>query len=111
MRLDTVMIHVSDMARMSDFVSAILGAEPAWSSPDFSAWELENARIGLHSRTSSGEAGRVLACLRTADILELARRAESAGARLEGEPHDTPRGPVITFWDPEGNPWQAIQIK
>ncbi len=111
MRLDMVMIHVDDMSRMSAFASAILGAEPAFSSPHFSAWELENTRLCLHSSPEAPGPGPVLACLQTEDLEAFARRAEAAGAAVIGQQHETPRGPVISFQDPEGNPWQAIQIK
>jgi predicted enzyme related to lactoylglutathione lyase len=116
MRLDLVMIHVDGMDRMSAFVSSILALEPTYASASFSAWELENTRLCLHAAPGDGHAegsgpGRVIPCLQTEDLDAMTSRVEGAGGTIIGPPHQTPRGPVLDFFDPEGNPWQAIQIK
>lgn len=104
------MLSVRNMPRMTAFVSAISGEEPLYASPHFTSFALGDGRLGLHSGGSDGRGQNWRPCLQVHEIDAFLARVEEAGGQKEAGPHDTPRGPVYDFRDPEGNPWQAIVL-
>lgn len=104
------MLSVRDMARMTAFVSAISGEEPLYASPHFTSFALGEARLGLHLGGSGGQGQNWRPCVCVAEIDAFLAQVEKTGGQKEAGPHETPRGPVYDFRDPEGNPWQAIVL-
>lgn len=110
--LDTLMVGVKDMAAMTAFYRDVLGltvkveAPPYWTSLD-----MNGIQIGLHGGASENppHAGW-LPSFTVSDLKAFRAHLEANGAAVEADYHETPRGTLINFRDPEGNSWQAMQI-
>lgn len=110
-QMDTVMVGVQDMAAMTAFYRRALGLEPTYESPHWTAFDIGGVQLGLHAG-GSGEApgGGFVPSFRVEDIRAFLGHLQEMGADVEPDLHQTPRGPLLTFRDPEGHAWQAIQV-
>lgn len=95
------------------FYRDVLGLECTYESQHWSSLQVEDMQIGLHG-PGSGEGsvpatGWIVSFL-TDDLVGLRKALLDAGVDVENDLHDTPRGTVLTFCDPEGNPLQAMQL-
>ncbi|MCC6404063.1 MAG: VOC family protein [Fimbriimonadaceae bacterium] len=110
---DSVWFQVADMERASRFYASLLGRDPAYESAYWTSFDLGNGQLGLHGPSDPGatspQGGWVL-CLATDDLAEFVARAKGAGADVEDGYHQTPRGAIASFRDPDGNRLQAIKV-
>jgi predicted enzyme related to lactoylglutathione lyase len=102
--LSTVMVVVSDMARSVAYYRDVLGLQPGYQSPEWSAFNIGGVTLGLHAagphlpvNTQCG----VKIGFRTDDIdatvAELERRGAPIVRRSEEE-----FGVLVTIADPDG---------
>lgn len=111
--LDSVWFSVSDMDRATAFYSAVLMREPSYSSEYWTSFDLGNAVLGLHGPSdpeAQAPSGGWVVCVATDDVRGFMERAGAAGAKVEDGFHQTPRGVVASFCDPDGNRLQAMQL-
>jgi predicted enzyme related to lactoylglutathione lyase len=110
-RIDTVLCQVTDMDRAVAFYRDVLKLHAGVVSPYWSDFQLGDAKIGLHPPFSDGATrpgtGWILG-FEVEDLAEFKRVLAEAGASIGGI-HDVPGGAVLEFFDPDGNPLQAIQ--
>lgn len=111
--VDSAWFSVSDMEAATRFYRAVLGAEPAYSSPYWTAFDAGGVQIGLHGPGGSAvpvqEGGWTL-CLACPDLPALVEAVRQAGGTVEPGYHKTPRGALATFADLDGNRLQAVQL-
>lgn len=112
-KLDTVWFQVQDMERSLTFYRDVLGLECSYQSEYWSSLRVGDSQIGLHGPSDASRpapvAGWVVSLL-TNDLAALKTTLLEAGATFESEYHDTPRGAVLSFQDPDGNRLQAMQL-
>ena len=112
-KVDTVWFSVKDMDKAVEFYSGVLGLQIGHKSPYWTSLMLGEIQIGLHgpndpqlSRPVNGWTVSLL----TDSVKQLREALVAAGVELEPGYHDTPRGVVVTFNDPDGNRLQAMQL-
>ena len=76
---------------------------------DFAAFDGGGIRIGLHLAPHVATDGTTL-CLACNSLSDLQQNLATAGVTFSPDHHATPRGMVMDFHDPDGNPLQAIQL-
>lgn len=110
---DSVWFQVADMERATEFYSALLGTPPVYASKYWTSFDLGNGHLGLHGPSDPSinrPSGGWVLCLDTEDLAGFIVVARAAGADVEDGYHQTPRGAIATFRDPDGNSLQAIQL-
>lgn len=96
------------MDRSVRFYKALLGQEPSYASPHWTAFRLGAVSLGLHADMPCGEAGFVVS-LEVADLDAAARLCAEAGGTMDPEIHETPRGHVQMVFDPDRNRIQLFR--
>jgi len=104
--LDTIIAGVTDMERAAAFYRDVLGFRVDYQSEHWCTLDLDGVRIGLHA--GGGKPGGWTLCFRTPDLDALRQTLVANGVKPED--HQTPRGLILSFQDPDGNPVQAIQL-
>ena len=111
--LDTIWFSVRDMERAVAFYSNVFGLETGHSSPHWTSMKIGEFQIGLHGPSDptlpQPVAGWVVSVV-TDDLKALRDMLLGAGADVDDGYHDTPRGAVLSFRDPDGNRLQAMQL-
>lgn len=108
--VDTVWFHASDMERATAFYASVLGLKVQYASPYWTAIACGEVTIGLHHSDGSQSSGGWVVSVLCDDLRALRAALAAAGARVSDEYHDTPRGAILDFWDPDGNHLQAMQL-
>jgi len=112
-KLDTVWFSVRDMDRAIEFYSGALGLEVVYQSPYWSSVRIGESQIGLHGPNDPerpGPVGGWVVSVLTDDIIGLKQALSGTGCKVAEEFHDTPRGAVLSFEDPDGNQLQAMEL-
>lgn len=113
--LDLVWVPVTHMERAVGFYRDVLGFHVVQVSPFWSTLRCGDLTLGLHgpdcARDREPDRAGWVVCLVTDDVEGVRNRLSVAGAAHEATLHETPRGYVLSFWDPDGNHLQAIQLK
>lgn len=110
-QMDTVMVGVKDMAAMTAFYRDALGLEPVYESVHWTSFDIGGVQLGLHGGgDGSAPQGGFVPSFRVDDIKTFQAHLKGMGASVDEDLHQTPRGPILNFRDPEGNVWQAIQV-
>jgi catechol 2,3-dioxygenase-like lactoylglutathione lyase family enzyme len=110
-KLDTLMIGVRDMAAMTAFYRDVLGLPVRFASPPYwTSLDLNGIQIGLHGGGDTPPQAGWLPSFTVSDLKSFRAHLEANGVAIEGDYHETPRGTILTFHDPEGNGWQAMQL-
>lgn len=107
---DLAWCFVADMERATAFYRDVLGMEVGFASSHWTTLKCPGASLALH--LADGEVqqpGGFTVSLATDDVRTLAKRLVGGGAANVSEPHDTPRGAVLSFQDPDGNRLQVMQ--
>lgn len=101
------------MDRSTRFYSDTLGLEIAYSSPYWTSFKVGEGQIGLHGPSDPSltcPVGGWVLSLIVNDLPSLKTKLEKDGATVTDGYHDTPRGAILTFEDPDGNRIQAMQL-
>jgi catechol 2,3-dioxygenase-like lactoylglutathione lyase family enzyme len=122
-RVTMLTLGVADLGKATEFYKVVLGTPPNTSSDGITFIELPGTWIALYPFeklaedispevpvTRSGFGGVTLAhnARSKDDVLAIVRRAESAGARVVKEPHDTFWGGFSGYFaDLDGYYWEV----
>jgi predicted enzyme related to lactoylglutathione lyase len=107
--------EVQDMDRSIVFYRDVLKLRPFRLSPYWSEFELGVSKLALHPAmdkiafTNQRYRGWVLG-LQTNNIHALKQHLEQCHVEFAGDLYEVPSGWTLTFFDPDGNPLQAIQL-
>jgi predicted enzyme related to lactoylglutathione lyase len=107
--VDVVFAGVKNMDQAVYFYQQVLGLTVVHQSPYWSSIKAGNSMIGLHGGQEAPPAGGWLVCLETPDLDALEKQLRAHDVHV-GDRHQTPRGWLIDFADPDGNRLQAIQL-
>jgi lactoylglutathione lyase len=109
-----VHVHVENLEDSVRFYSALFGAQPAVSEPDYAKWMLEDPRLNFAISTG-GMRGVSHLGLQTDGVEELeaiAGRARAAGIAGEPEPDAEccyAKSSKHWFTDPQGVVWETFE--
>ena len=109
-----VHLNVKDLAQSVRFYSALFGAEPTRTEPDYAKWMLENPRVNFAISARSGEAGLSHLGIQVEDDAELANattRAKAAAGQVlveEGASCCYARSDKSWAEDPQGIRWETF---
>ena len=112
-KLDTVWFSVRDMDRAVAFYSSVLELEIGFASPYWTSIVIGDSQFGLHGPNDPNlptPVGGWVVSVLTDDLSALRQKLIEAGTTLAEGYHDTPRGAVLSFQDPDGNQLQAMQL-
>ena len=98
-----------DLPRAVEFYRDTLSLSHLGTWGDFAAFDGGGVRIGLHLTPHAAAEGTTL-CLACNSLNELEQKLTAADVAFNPDHHATPRGLVMDFHDPDGNPLQAIQL-
>ncbi len=109
--VDVVWMTTSDMDRAVNFYRDILGLPVTYTSPYWSSVQCGSCSIGIHAGGDGTPAPRGWTlCLVASDLKALKAQLQQAGVWIADELHETPRGMLMDFQDPDGSTLQAIQL-
>jgi len=109
-----VHVHVDNLADSVRFYSALFGAAPEVSKPDYAKWMLDDPRLNFAISTGAGRGVSHLG-LQTDGVDELeaiAGRARAAGIEGEAEPEAEccyAKSSKHWFTDPQGLVWETFE--
>lgn len=93
------------------FYRDVLGLAVKTESPYWTALDLNGIQIGLHASSEEIAPTRGwIPSFLVDDVKAFRTHLEASGVQVDQDFHETPRGTLINFRDPEGNPWQAMQL-
>ena len=110
--LSTILCQVSSVENAAAFYRDVLKLTPSFVSPGWGQIDFPGGgSIGLHPPFKAGKSpdgsGWIIG-IEVESIVALKIALELAG-HWAGAYHDVPGGVVMDFFDPDGNPIQAIQ--
>jgi predicted enzyme related to lactoylglutathione lyase len=110
--IDEVLFFVPDVQAARKWFVELLESEPYFDDPDYCAFHLANASVGIHRgdrKTSPGVAGQVT-YWRVPNIREAIAYFESHGCRLfRGPIFGVDKAWVCQLVDPFGNAWGLVE--
>lgn len=110
LKLQSVYTITKDMDALQGFYSRILGMQPKFRDKDrWTQFTVGNNNFALSSpeEAAQGATGSVVVFEATG-LDGISESVEGAGGKLLGERDMGAHGKVLTFMDPEGNPFQVF---
>lgn len=109
-KLDTIWLATPDVTRLAGFYRDVLGFPVVQIMPDWAAIRLEGVTIGLHRGDPVQTLSGWVPCFQCESLEQLRLTLTEAGGEVRQELHETPRGWILDFQDPDGHRLQAIQL-
>lgn len=113
MQLNLIWCPTQDMGTAITFYQGALGASTQYASEHWTALNMGGWTLGLHLADENIRPGTYAhgwtPTLLCDDLDALAARVEAYGGSVYPDRHDTPRGTLLDFLDPDGNPLQAFK--
>jgi CreA protein len=109
-----VSVNVSDLARSLEWYRDALGFTEIYRMDDYGWAEVATAIPGLSiglGQTEELKIGGTVPTFGVEDIQAAKAHIESKGGTFEGEPYEIAgQVKLVTFYDPDGNPFMLAQV-